>query len=328
MQHVFAQYNVLQEEELAVADTRETRLEAAGRAARRLGLDGLFVHLPVFAVGRIGQQVVKVLPAVAVVGQDAAEGDVVGVPAVAGQVEIGLGHGIGLGVDLLAEQVDLRARVELVDALLGDGQHAARAAARVVDRLRDTRQAQRGPILQQQQVDHEADDLARREVLAGVLVERLVEAADKLLEDVAHLQIRDLVGVQIDVLESLHHLEQEAGVVEPGDGVVEVELVQHVAHVGAEAVDVVAQVGRQVRRVAEQALEVIERGVVEGVAGGPAQHRVEVIQLILVQRVGFEHLALRGLEHAVEAAQHRERQDDVLILAALERVANEIRDAP
>jgi hypothetical protein len=39
-------------------------------------------------------------------------------------------------------------------------------------------------ILCQQQVDHQVDDVARREVLAGVLVQRLVELADQFLEDV------------------------------------------------------------------------------------------------------------------------------------------------
>jgi hypothetical protein len=45
--------------------------------------------------------------------------------------------------------------------------------------------------------------------------------------------------MQIDVLELLKHLEEQSGFVEFADGVVEVELLDHLAHVGAEAGDVV-----------------------------------------------------------------------------------------
>ena len=59
--------HVQQEEELAVADARQTRTEAAGRAALVLGPHGVFVALPVLAVGRIRDQVVEMLVCVAVV---------------------------------------------------------------------------------------------------------------------------------------------------------------------------------------------------------------------------------------------------------------------
>ena len=134
-----------------------------------------------------------------------------------------------------------------------------------------------GLVAGEHQVDHQMDDVARREVLAGVLVQRLVELADQLLEDRAHRRVVDLVGMQVDVLEPLQHLEQQPGLVELADGVVEVELLQHLAHVGAEAGDVVAQVGGEVRRVGEQLLEVVARGVVEGEAGRLAELRVEVL---------------------------------------------------
>ncbi len=110
-------------------------------------------------------------------------------------------------------------------------------------------------VLGEQQVDHEADDLARGEVLAGVLVEGLIELADQFLEDVAHLNVGDLVRVQVYGAEALHHLEEQARLIELGDGVVEVELFEDFTHVGAEAGDVVAQVGGEVGRVGEQALK-------------------------------------------------------------------------
>src|SRR5881397_1318076 len=51
------------------------------------------------------------------------------------------------------------------------------------------------------------DDVTRREVLARVLVQRLVELADQLLEDRAHGRVVDRVGMQVHGLEALEHLE-------------------------------------------------------------------------------------------------------------------------
>ena len=123
------------------------------------------------------------------------------------------------------------------------------------------------------------DDVAGGEVLAGVLVQRLVELADELLEDRAHRGVVDRVGVEVHlrIAEPLHHLEQESRLVELGDGVVEVELLQHLAHVGAEPGDVVAQVLGDVGRVGEQLLEVVAGRVVEGESRGAPKLRVEVV---------------------------------------------------
>ncbi len=241
--------HVQQEQELAVADPRQARAEPARGAALVLGAHGVLVALPVLAVGRIGDQVVEGLAGVAVVGERAAEGDVVGVAA--GRVlheQVGLRDRPGLGVHLLAEQMDLGVRVDRGpeqlavlpqadrDVLLGDHQHAARAAAGVVDRATIALLARIARLVAgEHQIHHQVHDVARREVLAGILVQRFVELPDQLLEDRAHRRVVDPVGVQVDVLEALEHLEEKPRLVELADGVVEVELLQHLAHVGAEA---------------------------------------------------------------------------------------------
>jgi hypothetical protein len=46
----------------------------------------------------------------------------------------------------------------------------------------------------------------------------------------------------------------------------EVAALQHLPHVRAEAADVVAQIGRELRRVGAELVEVVARGVVEGEA--------------------------------------------------------------
>jgi hypothetical protein len=135
--------------------------------------------------------------------------------------------------------------------------------------------------------------------------------------------------VQVHVLEPLEDLEQQTRFVELADRVVEVELLQHLAHVGTEARDVVAQVGGEVRCVGEELLEVVPRGVVEGEAGDLAKLGIEVLEL-LASQLGLlrENLLLGAGQHAIEASKDGQRQDDVLVLAALEGIADEIRNAP
>ena len=237
--------------------------------------------------------------------------------------------GVGTGVHGVADAFAVACLSDR-DVLLGDGQHAARPAARVVHAQHDPLLAQPSPVAGQQQVDHEVDDIAGGEVLAGVLVQRLVELPDELLEDRAHREVVDLVRVEIHlrIAEPLHDQEQQSRLVELGDGVVEVELLQHLAHVGAEPRDVVAQVLRDVGGVGEQLLEVVARRVVKREPGGAPELRVEVVEPALVLCLDHQHLPLRGRQHAVEPSQYRQRQDDVLVLAPLEGVADEVSHPP
>ena len=90
--------------------------------------------------------------------------------------EVRLRDGEGLRVHLLAEQVGVGTGVHGVadafavaclsdrNVLLGDGQHAARSAARVVHAQYDPLLTQPSPVAGQQQVDHEVDDVAGGEV--------------------------------------------------------------------------------------------------------------------------------------------------------------------
>jgi hypothetical protein len=142
-------------------------------------------------------------------------------------------------------------------------------------------------------------------------------------------RVVDLVRVQVDVLEALEHLKEEPCLVQLADRVVEVELLQNLAHVHAEAGDVVAEVGRQVRRIGEEFLEVVPGGVVEGESRCLAELGVEVLQPLATKLgLSLEHLLLGGGEHAVEPPQDREGKNHVLVLAAFEGVADEVRHAP
>jgi len=233
-----------------------------------------------------------------------------------------------LGVDGRSDDVAVPAHAG-GDVLLADREHAARSAARVIHRPDDAGPPDARVVAGQHEVHHEMHDVARGEVFAGILVERLVELPDELLEDRAHRRVVDHVRVQVDVLEALEHLEQEPSLVQPADGVVDVELLQHLAHVRAEAGEVVPQIGREVRRVGEELGEVVARGVVKREAGGLPKLRVEVLELLASQlSLLAQDLLLGRGQHTIESPQDRKRKDDVLVLAPLEGVTDEVGDAP
>ena len=87
-------------------------------------------------------------------------------------------------------------------------------------------------------------DISRREVLARIFVQRFVELPDQLLEDRAHRGVVDPIRVQLDVLETLQHLEEKSRLVELADGIIEIEFLQYLAHVRTEACDIITQVRR------------------------------------------------------------------------------------
>ncbi len=202
--------HVLEEEELAVADARQAGAETAGRRLCRARRARLGIALPIFAVGRVGDEVVEVLYRRGGRWRGCCRRGFLGVAAVGGfHIEVGLAHGEGLGVDFLAEDVDVGAGVDgrlyltvvldaLRDVVLGDGEHAAGAAAGVVDGEHLAGDGDAILIAGEKQVDHEVHDVAGGKVLAGVFVEGFVEFADELLEDGAHGGVVDLVGMQID----------------------------------------------------------------------------------------------------------------------------------
>ncbi len=73
-----------------------------------LAAHALQIALPALAVGRVGEHEVELAGAEGVVGERRVLGSahkVIGGVAIAGQQQIGLGDGVGLGVDLLAVEV-------------------------------------------------------------------------------------------------------------------------------------------------------------------------------------------------------------------------------
>ena len=228
---------MLEEQEAAVVDPRHARTEPAGEA---LGLV-LDLHrvghlLPLHPERRVGEQIVEALGGVlvALVGvvgavrlERVALLDVGG--ALALQHHVGAADGVRLVVQLLAEHGEGGLLVVLADVLLRHAQHAAGATRRVVERGLRARLGEDVVVLDEQQVHHQPDHLTRREVLTRRLVRQLGEAPDQFLVEVAHLQVGDSVGVQVDLGELAEHEIEEPRLVEPIDLDGEVEPLEDLA---------------------------------------------------------------------------------------------------
>ena len=173
--------HVLQEEKLAVGDARRASTKAAIMAhLLGLSLDRLAIFLPVDAIGRIADHVVEFAAPVGVIGEGVAEGDLVRI--MAGHQHVGTADREGFGVDFLAVEFGTDLGIDVVQGLFGQGEHAAGAAGRIIDLADNTQAGEFAGIGLDQEVDNQADDLARREMLPGSLVGNFREAADQLFE--------------------------------------------------------------------------------------------------------------------------------------------------
>ena len=172
-------------------------------------------------------------------------------------------------------------------------------------------------VLHEEEVDHQADHVARREVVARRLVRGFGEAADQLLEGQPHLHGGDAGGVEVEGCEPFGHLIEQLGLGEPIDLNGELEPLEDVAHLWRETLHVGLQVAAHVGCVAQQALQVHRRGVEEAVAGLALQEWLRVQPGFGAQLELGKHLGLGGREHAVEPAQHGEGQDNLAVVGRL-----------
>jgi hypothetical protein len=110
-------------------------------------------------------------------------------------------------------------------------------------------------IVDEQDVHHQPDDLARREVVARGLVGQLIEAPDEVLEDQPHLLVRHCVRVQVHVAELGNDEVENVRLAHPLDLILKLEELEDVAHVLREALDVANEVLLDVVGVTLQLLE-------------------------------------------------------------------------
>ena len=255
--------------------------------------------------------------------------------AFAFEQQVCLADGVGFGVDLLTVEVSgyLLSVIlcELLERFLGHGQHAARTTSAVIDKVGAV-----GELVgdgQEDKAGHELYRIARGPVLARLLVILLIEPAYKLLEDRAHgvvveagkahgsVAVSSRLRAQVDarVKQFLDQRADPVGLGEPRNLVVKLEVVEDLLDIGREAVQVSAEVSLEllaaspVPEVAQRKL----RGVIECLPRRLSQRLILMDNASLVEcGPKVEHGLLGRLEHRVEPADHRHREDHVAVLAA------------
>ena len=262
----------------------------------------------------------------AVCGEAVAEDDVLGVLAL--DEHVGAADGPGLGVELLAVDLQMGLGVELGKVVLGGRQHAAGAAGGVVHGPYGGLTGECLLVLGEEDVDHEADDLARGEVLTRGLVLHLREPTEQLLKDVAHRVVGHLGRVQVDVGELGDDLVEQPGLVEGFDLLSKPVLLQDRGGVAGEPCDVGKQVALDVLVVVQQTGERQWAGVVERRAGDPLQDRVDIPDLPFERSGTVDDLLLGGLQDTVEAAKDDEGQDELPELVLADVAAQQVSDRP
>jgi hypothetical protein len=311
----------------AVADARQAGAEATVVAhLRRFLADFLFDLLPLDAEGWIRKHVVEVLAVQAVGGQGVAEDDVGHVLTL--DQHVGLADGVGLGIQFLAVHDQPGAGIQAAEMFVGHAQHATGAGGGIVDRAHDAGPGECLVVFDEEQIDHQPNDFSRREMLAGGLVGQLGKLADQFLEDRAHLGVADHLGVQVDIGELFGDEIEQPGLGQLVDLGVKVEALEDVPHCRRECLHVGSQVLADVVLVAHQLLEVERRRVVEELAGLAQQEGFRVQPGCLAGLLLGKDSDLGRFQHAVEAPQHGEGQNDLAILRLLVVAAQKISDRP
>ena len=270
--------HVLQEEQRAVVHARQPSAEAAREAELVvLPLDFLLLLLPVHAEGRVGELIIEGLSRKLVVGEAVAEAHVVASTVVVYLLHkhVGGGGGEGTLVVVLPVNIESGRRVVLAQVVLRLSQHAAGAAGGVEELAHGAGRGEDLVILDEQDVHHQADDLARGEMVAGGLVGQFVKTADEVLEDQPHLVVWHRIRVQVHVAELGDDEVEDVCLAHLFDLTLELEEVEDGADVGRESIDVADEMLRDVIGVALELLEVERRVIVEALAGGIVQDPVE-----------------------------------------------------
>lgn len=167
-------------------------------------------------------------------------------------------------------------------------------------------------------------------MFAGGLVGAFGEAPDELLEDETHVVVGDDRRAEVGEADALDDLVEKIGVVELADELGEIEILEDLAGILGEGGEVGFEIGLDTG-LAEGG-EIHLRGVEEGEPAGGTKE--EFFMGLLGELLPSEFIELGedlGFalgEHAFEAAQEGEGQNDAAVLALLEITAKEVGESP
>jgi hypothetical protein len=218
----------------------------------------------------------------------------------------------------------------LAQVVAGFAEHATRAARRVEQLAHRAWLGQQFIVVHEEQVDHEADDFAGREVVTRRLIGLFVEAPDQVLEQQSHFNVVHRAWVEVDLAELSDHQKQDVVLAHALDFVGEIEALEDAFYVVRETVDVRREVQVDVVWVAHQLGEAQRRMVVKPLAGLLVQDAVTRFAKLLALdffELG-EDSGLGAFQHTVESAQNYQRQHDALVLRWAVGAAQQVGNAP
>ena len=297
-----------------------------------LAPDLALLPFPVAAERGIGQKVVVGFAFEAVLGEAVAEPYVVVTAILAHFLHqhVGGGGGVGALVVVLPVYVEPGIGMMLAQVDLRLGQHAAGSAGRVEQLAYRAASGEEIVVVDEQYAHHEADHLARREVVAGGLVGEFIEPADQVLEDQTHLFVRHLARVQIHPAELRNHHVEDVRLAHLLDLGFELEVFEDAAYLGGEPLEVAHQMLRDVVGIPQQPLEIEIRVIVESLACCLVEHGVQHCALVSALALSMfgENAGFGGRQHTVEATQHRHREHDSLVPGWPVGAAQKVGDLP
>ena len=125
------------EEEGTVIDAGQSCAETSAEPLFFMfACDEIGFRLPLHTEGRIGQHVIELVAREPVIGEAVAKGDMFDVLAFDHHVRPA--DGVGLGVVILAENLQAGVWIKLAHIVLSYGQHSACPAGRVIESLYDS----------------------------------------------------------------------------------------------------------------------------------------------------------------------------------------------
>ena len=197
----------------------------------------------------------------------------------------------------------------MLDKAVRRAEHTARSAGLVADRDNLAIVENIVTALADKHSDKTLDNVTTCVKLTGIYI--LIELANQMLEDIAHLDAVVGLGVQIQVGKCLYHAEQTAVLIHLVDMAEHFKAIEDFLHFGGESLNVHFEVGFDVVRLIAQFFQRVGRGVIELIAGN-AVHCLRRIVRILGEHIGN---GLFGrLQGALQAAQNRHRDNDIAVL--------------
>ena len=153
----------------------------------------------------------------------------------------------------------------------------------------------------------------------------LIELANQMLENVAHLDAVIGLRVQIQIGKCLHNAEQTAVLIHLVDMAEHFKAIEDFLHFGGEALNVHFEIGFDVVQLVAQFFQRVGRGVIELIAGNAVHCLRRIVRIFC--KFGQNCFLVR-LQGTLQAAQNRHRDNDIAVLIRHIGAAQFVGDAP